>query len=111
MKGADKKVIARRLIERACPPAWIAQAEARLLARTSPRAARAAALALLKGMPMIRPTALVVGSGAGGCAAAKELSATHDATLLEAGNDFSDSPGAIAPSSLSARRVLCWMSA
>ena len=40
-------------------------------------------------------TAIVVGAGAGGCAAAAELAKTHKVTLLERGADFSPFPFAL----------------
>jgi choline dehydrogenase-like flavoprotein len=45
-----------------------------------------------------RPRAIVVGSGAGGAAAARELQGSHDVTILEAGGRFQ-------PLSLSARAM------
>jgi choline dehydrogenase-like flavoprotein len=36
----------------------------------------------------VAPRAIVVGSGAGGAAAARELQGTHQVTVLEAGREF-----------------------
>ncbi len=71
-----------------CWPAWQAAGSCASSSASPKGRAAAGLISRQNGARPDRPRAIVVGSGAGGAAAARELQGTYQVTILEAGREF-----------------------